>query len=173
MRLEKAMKHGRFPEFIKRPGFIAALAAALVAVGACEQKHFQPPNKAAQVAQAQMLYSSRLFDSITWVSDSARSFQGNVVYADKCRRCHGPVGEAGTEYAKDRGLHVPSLVRPDWAYESMDSLRKMVFTGHTGGMPIYGVAGIDPREIDAVAYYVLYTLRPDVLGPAAKPRAAK
>ncbi|MCG6988106.1 MAG: cytochrome c [Gemmatimonadetes bacterium] len=172
MRLTKAMKHGRFPAFTKRPGFIMALAAA-VAVGACEQKHFQPPNRAAQVAEAQMLYSQKLFDSVTWASDSVRSFQGNEVYAEKCRRCHGTVGEAGTQYAKDRGLKVPSLVRPDWKYESLDSLRKMVFTGHSGGMPIYGVAGISPREIDAVAYYVLYTLRPDVLGAAGEPGKAK
>lgn len=168
MRFTKATKHGKALRFIGRPGFIVALAAA-VAVGACEQKYFPPPSKTAKLQQALALYSPSLFDTVKWANDSIRSFQGNVVYALKCRRCHGPVGEAGTQYAKDHNLRVPSLVKPDWRYESLDSLRKMVFTGHSGGMPIYGVAGISPREIDAVAYYVLYTLRPDVLGPQAKP----
>lgn len=168
MRLTRFTRPGRFPGVTKRPGFIAALAAAL-AVGACGH-HFDPPNKAAQVREAQALYSKALFDSVTWVSDSARTFQGNEVFAEKCRRCHGTLGEGDTEYAKDQGLKVPSLVRPDWAYESMDSLRHMIFTGHTGGMPIYGVAGISPREIDGVAYYILYTLRPDILGAAARPK---
>lgn len=160
---------GRLPRFTQRPAFVAALAAAL-AVGACGEYQFNPPSKRKEVLEAQALYSKALFDSVTWVSDSARTFTGNEVYAEKCRRCHGTMGEGTTEYARDRGLHVPSLVRPEWAYESLDSLRHMVFTGHTGGMPIYGVAGINAREIDAVAYYVLYTLRPDVLGPQAKPR---
>jgi mono/diheme cytochrome c family protein len=159
------------PEFVTSSGLrrsVAALSAAL-ALAACEQKHFQPPDKTVQRREARALFTRRLFDTITWASDSARTFEGNEIYAEKCRRCHGTVGEGTTEYARDHGLDVPSLVQPHWAYESTDSLREMVFAGHSGGMPIYGVAGITPREIDAVAYYVLYTLRPDVLGPSAVP----
>jgi hypothetical protein len=31
-------------------------------------------------------------------------------------------------------------------------------------MPTWGVAGITPREIDAVAFYILERLRPEMLG---------
>ena len=146
--------------------FTYACAAAL-AVAACGH-HFEPPDKGAQVREAQALYSPALFDSITWASDSVRSFEGNEIFAEKCRRCHGPLGKGGTEYEEKLGLHVPSLVRPAWPLAQMDSLRHRIFTGHTGGMPIYGVAGLSPREIDAVADYILNTLRPDVLGPAPR-----
>jgi len=142
--------------------FTCAAAAAL-AVAACGH-HFEPPDKEAQVRDAQALYSPALFDSLTWVSDSARSFDGNEIYAEKCRRCHGPLGKGGTEYEEKLGLHVPSLVRPVWPLAQIDSLRRRIFVGHTGGMPIYGVAGLPPRDIDAVAGYILNTLRPDVLG---------
>ena len=146
--------------------FTCAFAAAL-AVAACGH-HFEPPDKGQQVREAQALYSPALFDSITWASDSVRSFDGNEIYAEKCRRCHGPLGKGGTEYEEKLGLHVPSLVRPVWPLAQVDSLRHRIFVGHTGGMPIYGVAGLSPREIDAVADYILNTLRPDVLGPASR-----
>lgn len=142
--------------------FTGAAVAALT-VAACGH-HFEPPDRGEQVSQAQAMYSRTLFDSVTWVSDSARSFQGNEIYAEKCRRCHGPLGKGGTEYEEKLGLHVPSLVRPTWPLASTDSLRHRIFVGHTGGMPTYGVAGLSPREIDAVADYILHTLRPDVLG---------
>ena len=45
-----------------------------------------------------------------------------------------------------------------------DSVRRRVFVGHVAGMPTWGVAGITQREIDAVSFYVLESLRPEVLG---------
>ena len=66
---------------------------------------------------------------------------------------------------RERGLVIPSLVEPEWLYAaSLDSLRHVIFVGHEGGMPIFGVGGISLREIDGSAYYVVKTLRPDVLG---------
>ena len=46
---------------------------------------------------------------------------------------------------------------------SIDSVRHRVFVGHVAGMPQWGVAGIANREIDAVAFYVLERLRPEIL----------
>jgi mono/diheme cytochrome c family protein len=115
--------------------------------------------------EAEEVYSAAIFDSLTWESDSTRSLEGNAVYAEHCRRCHGTMGEGNTDYARERGLDVLSLVEADWPFgESVDSLRHAIFAGHEGGMPIFGVAGITPREIDASAYFIVHTLRPEVLG---------
>jgi mono/diheme cytochrome c family protein len=91
--------------------------------------------------------------------------EGNLVYASHCRSCHGTVGEGGTDYALERGLEVPSLVDPAPLRGNVrDSVLEIIYTGHVRGMPTWGVAGISPREIDAVTYYLLQVLRPEVLG---------
>jgi mono/diheme cytochrome c family protein len=138
---------------------------ATTAVAACGKREFEPPDKAERIQQAHGMYSPQLFDSIAWESPEARSLEGNTVFAAKCRKCHGTLGLGQTDYATDRGLEVPSLVAPDWRLaQSIDSLRHRIFVGHEEGMPTWGVAGITVREIDGVAYYVLETLRPEVLG---------
>ena len=135
-----------------------------LAVGACGHE-FHPPDSGERIREADELYTPEMFDSLSWESDSVRSFEGNAVYAANCRRCHGTMGDGDTEYARGRELQVPSLVERDWPLaSSLDSLRHEVFAGHEGGMPGFGVAGITPREIDASAYFILYTLRPEVLG---------
>lgn len=142
--------------------FLPLAAAALLA--ACQGHDFEPPERSAQVAEADSVFTPALFDSIAWPSDSARAFEGNNVFATHCRKCHGPLGEGGTEYAAERELAVPSLVAPDWPYDNdLEGARRRIFTGHPAGMPTWGVAGITPREIDAVAYYLIHQLRPEVL----------
>ncbi|NJD09582.1 MAG: c-type cytochrome [Gemmatimonadetes bacterium] len=145
----------------------AVLAVAALLSGACGGGHkFEPPSRDKQVAQADSLFSPALFDTIAWVSDSARTFEGNNVFAAYCRKCHGFDGRGGqTPYARNRGIVVPSLVSPGWPYGSdIDSVRRRIFEGHSAGMPTWGVAGISPREIDAVAHYILDDLRPEILG---------
>jgi mono/diheme cytochrome c family protein len=146
---------------------LAALLAA-AALAACEEKRFDPPDRDERVAQADSLYSPALFDTVTWTSQQERLFTGNDVYAAHCRRCHGPMGEGDTPYARERGLDVPSLVEPDWPHAAdVETVRRRIFTGHPAGMPTWGAAGIPAREIDAVAAYILEQLRPDVLGGGA------
>lgn len=148
-----------------RPPALAISCAAALLLAACEKHDFEPPSREAQVAQADSLYSIALFDSIQWSSDSARAMEGNNVYATQCRKCHGPMGAGDTDYAAERTIEVPSLVAPDWPYAGdLEAARRRIFTGHPGGMPTWGIAGITPREIDAVAYYLLHQLRPEVLG---------
>lgn len=147
----------------RRAAAVKLVAVALAA--GCGKHEFEPPPREAQVAAADSIYSTVLFDTIAWDSAGARELEGNAVFAAECRKCHGPLGHGVTEYARQRGLDVPSLVEPGWKYaQRIDSVRHTIFVGHTAGMPTWGVAGISPREIDAVAYYVLYRLRPDVLG---------
>lgn len=138
------------------------LVAGLAVAGACEKHEFEPPSRAAQVEQADSFFSPALFDTITWSSDSLRVAVGNDMFAARCRRCHGYLGEGGPAEIRGEQIAVPSLVEPEWPYASdMDVIRRRIFTGHPDGMPTWGVAGLTAREIDAVAHYILTVLRPD------------
>ena len=152
------------------PGtFVIALAAL---TGACEEHEFHPPSEEARVAQADSAYSPALFDSVNWESPDRRLEAGNLVYADECRRCHGPLGRGDTEYAERNDIDVPSLVEPDWKFDgAADSVRYSIFVGHVGGMPQWGVGRLSPRQIDAVTAYLLEQLRPEVLGNEPVPDA--
>jgi len=131
----------------------------------CDDHEVEPPDRAQRVREAEAVYSAAAFDTIRWESGDARATAGNGVYAVECRNCHGTVGRGGTDYAESRGLDVPSLVEPDWPLaDSLNAVRRRIFSGHEGGMPTWGVAGITNREIDAVAFYVLERLRPEILG---------
>lgn len=144
------------------------LLTGTLLLGACSgEKTFYPPDREAQVEQADARITPQTFDTISWASDQARGLAGNVTYSAKCRTCHGPQGAGNTAYANDRGLDVPSLVEPDWRWaDSLSAVRRRVFVGHAQGMPTWGVAGITPREIDGVAYFVLEVLRsPDPASP--------
>jgi mono/diheme cytochrome c family protein len=149
----------------------AALAAGLL-MGAtglglvgCSEYEFHPPDREAQVAEAAGAFSIQTYDTVTWASNSIRALEGDVVWSSQCRTCHGPVGRGGTAYARNQGLEVPSLVAPDWRYAGQrDSVLFRIHSGHAGGMPTWSVAGITPREIDAVTYYLLDVLRPEVTG---------
>lgn len=137
------------------------LAASLAA---CSGHEFEPPDRGERVREAAAHYSPALFDTVTWGAEGERDQRGNQIYIEKCRTCHGPLGRGGTDYDQGRGLDVPSLVEPEWALASMDSLHRVIYVGHVEGMPIFGEGGITPREIDAVAGYILDVLRPDALG---------
>lgn len=149
------------------PTLAATLAACalLTFVGACEKHEFEPPDRDEQVAEAAAAYSAAIFDTIAWPTDSIRGLDGNVVFSTYCRNCHGTLGKGATDYAIERGLEVPSLIAEGWRFEaSPDSVRRKVFVGHAQGMPTWGVAGLTPREIDAVTHYILNVLRPELLG---------
>ena len=139
--------------------------ALLAFVGACEKHEFEPPDRGGQVAEAADAYSAAIFDTIAWPTDSIRALDGNVVFSTYCRNCHGTLGKGATDYAVERGLEVPSLIAEGWRFDaSPDSVRRKVFVGHAQGMPTWGVAGLSPREIDAVTHYILNVLRPELLG---------
>lgn len=147
---------------------LAAGMATAMAVSGCSDHEFHPPSEEERTARADSIYTPALFDSITWSSDSARVQTGNLVFADECRRCHGPLGQGETGYARENELTVPSLVEPDWAYAgSIDTLRHQIFVGHPGGMPNWGGGRLEPRQIDAAAAYILGQLRPEVLADTA------
>lgn len=141
------------------------LLLALSTVAGCSGGHkFEPPSRTLQVAQADSIYASVHFDTIAWNSQTERMQAGNEVFAERCRRCHGYLGEDHTQYAQEKNLQVPSLVKPDWSMAGdLDAVRRKIYIGHPAGMPTWGIAGLSPREIDAVAYYILDGLRPEIL----------
>ncbi|NIP83155.1 MAG: hypothetical protein GWM90_29560 [Gemmatimonadetes bacterium] len=149
----------------RRGRLAAALSLALASIAtACGDHEFHPPAEEEQVARADSLYSSALFDSLTWASAEERTQAGNLVFADECRRCHGPLGRGDTDYAAEHELDVPSLVEPDWEYDGdLPGTRRVIYTGHLGGMPDWGPDRLTPRQIDAAAFYILEQLRPEVL----------
>lgn len=150
-------------------GPLLALLLGLAAVG-CSDHEFHPPSEEEREAQADSLYSSAVFDTVDWDSDSDRTRTGNLVYADECRRCHGPLGRGNTDYAQENELDVPSLVAADWHLAGrIDTVRHLVFIGHGPGMPNWGVGRLTPRQIDAAAYYILEQLRPEVLSDTTGP----
>ncbi|HEU5210753.1 MAG TPA: c-type cytochrome [Longimicrobiales bacterium] len=144
---------------------VAGAIALLMTAAACEKHEFEPPSREAQVAQADSIYSPALFDTIAWESDSLRLAVGNDIFAARCRRCHGYLGQGGPVEVRGDTVDVPSLVAPDWSYTGdVDAIRRRIFTGHPAGMPIWGIAGLAMREIDAVAWYIDAVLRQDVEG---------
>jgi mono/diheme cytochrome c family protein len=140
------------------------VALTVVLSTACKGHEFEPPDRKQRVTEAERRYMPARFDTIQWDSAGARLTEGNLVYAASCRKCHGPLGEGGTDYAREQNLDPPSLVRADWPHAaSIDSVRHRIFVGHPSGMPTWGVAGLSPREIDAVAYYIIEQLRVDAV----------
>jgi len=143
---------------------IASLALFALVSGTASCGHeFEPPDRAERALQTEAAFSQTLFDSVTWTSDDQRLADGNAVYTEECRRCHGQLAHGTTAYAQERGLEVPSLVEPEWALAEVDTLRHAVFVGHDPGMPGFGDGDLSPRQIDAVTAYILLTLRPEVL----------
>jgi mono/diheme cytochrome c family protein len=135
---------------------------------ACNDEGYEPPGEEHRLELADSLYSPALFDTISWESNQERVVHGNLVYADFCRRCHGAVGEGGPATVAGREIVVPSLVDAEWHLgDDMEAARRRIFAGHTGGMPSWGISRLTPREIDAVAYYLLEQLRPEMLSPQA------
>ena len=148
------------------PATVLCVLAGAALLAGCEKKYeFDPPSREERVEEAERLYTPALFDTISWESAEERNVIGNAIYAARCRRCHGTLGRGETEYARERDLEVPSLVEPEWRFAGdVEAARREVFTGHPVGMPTRGVAGLTPREMDAVTHYVVDQLREDVLG---------
>jgi len=158
---------------VSRAAATLGIAGVILLLVGCESEGYEPPPEERRIELADSLYSPALFDTITWESDQERIEAGNLVYADSCRRCHGPVGEGGPARVAGREFSVPSLVRPDWPFDHIAAVRQRTFTGHTGGMPSWGISRLTPREIDAVAFYLIEQLRPEMLDDPAGPASLR
>jgi mono/diheme cytochrome c family protein len=118
-----------------------------------------PPDTMTAVALA--VYDPAAFDSIAWDTDQAALDRGQVVYRHSCARCHGDtgLGDAGFVLHGDT-LRPLSLQREDWPYaDDKATLRQQVFVGTAEGMPHWGLEGLRPRDVDAVAIYIAQGIR--------------
>lgn len=106
-------------------------------------------------------YDPAAFDTVTWDSQQAALERGQVVYQFSCRKCHGEegLGDAGFVRGGDT-LRPPSFQAEDWTYAGdKEGVRQQVFVGTAEDMPHWGLVGLPPRDIDAVAIYILEGLR--------------
>ena len=130
------------------PGNLTPVVACVLALiaSACQKHDFPPPDREQRIMAADTLFARISFDTIAWESDSARSIDGNIVYA------------------RSRNLDVPSITEPGADYDGdVAALRRHIFVGHSTGMPTFGIATLSLREIDAAAWYVVNVLRPEAL----------
>jgi mono/diheme cytochrome c family protein len=110
---------------------------------------------------AQEAFDAAAFDTITWETDTEAEERGAVVYQYSCRKCHGERGLGDAEFVRQGDtLRPPSFREPDWGFASdLDGLREQVFVGNAEGMPHWGLVGLKPKDVDAVAKYILNVLR--------------
>jgi mono/diheme cytochrome c family protein len=139
------------------------LAVALLIGGCGERGERQARDAAADsVSIALAMLSPATFDTIAWPSDSAAIARGAVVWTYSCRKCHGTDGRGdGGFVVKGDTVRPPSLLGADWRFaDDRGAMREQVFAGTTDGMPHWGLAGLKPRDIDAVTLYIERILRP-------------
>ncbi len=142
---------------------LALVLLAAGAVAACQKAKSEgaQPNAADTVAVAEAAFNPAVFDTVKWASDSLRLARGADVFKWGCAECHGPQGhgDGGKVTAKGDTLHPPDFHLAAWHLAAdTDAVRRKVYTGNTRGMPHWGLRRMEPRDIDAVAAYVLTVL---------------
>ena len=138
-----------------------ALATVAIACGGESVPEEAAPTAADSVVIASGMYDPANFDTVRWESQEARLERGSVVFNFSCARCHGPTG-AGDAGFVTRGdtLKPPSFLADDWGFAGdRDGIRAKIFTGAEGGMPHWGLEGLQYRDVDAVTTYILEELR--------------
>ena len=113
------------------------------------------------LAMAEATYEPAAFDSIQWVEQSEAIARGQVVFSYSCAKCHGRAGD-GTGGFVQQGdtLRPPSFLIEDWRFrDDHEGLRRQIFVGTANGMPHWGLEGLTPRDMDAVGYFIRFSLR--------------
>jgi mono/diheme cytochrome c family protein len=100
-------------------------------------------------------YSPALFDTIQWASDSSQTNRGGVVWAFSCKKCHGQLGKGDAGMVLNGDTLRPPDFTTQWRFGSdTQALIKAIYAGNEAGMPHWGISGLKPRDISAVAAYV-------------------
>lgn len=116
--------------------------------------------RADSVAQAEAVYDAAAFDTVAWPSQEARIERGRVVWNFSCQKCHGEWGHGDGELAREHEIDMPDLTVADWEYEGdVPAIRHRIFVGHESEMPNWGLHGLGPRDIDAVATWIVEGVR--------------
>lgn len=139
--------------------------AVLMGVAACGGGGAETEAAATQevdsVALAAEAFDAAAFDTITWESNQKAMERGAVVWAYSCQKCHGERGRGDAGFVlRGDTLQPPSFLAVDWPYASDPvGLRRAIYTGNQEGMPHWGLIGLKPKDIDAVARFIMGDLR--------------
>jgi len=118
------------------------------------------------VAMALEQYSPALFDTITWATDTAQTNRGAVVWTFSCKKCHGETGSGDGRMVLEvmdsaTGTMVPDTIKPlnfhtpGWRFATdREGLVKYIYSGNDRRMPHWGIEGLKPRDVAAVATYI-------------------
>lgn len=138
-----------------------ALALLIVAAGCGGGADRQAAAAPDSVSLALAAITPETFDTVSWPADTAAISRGSVVWTYSCRKCHGTDGSGDGGFVQHGDtIRPPSLLRPDFPYANdHEALRQAIFTGTEEGMPHWGLVGLKPRDIDAVALYINRMLR--------------
>jgi mono/diheme cytochrome c family protein len=139
---------------------LAACANAEERSAAAEQARLDAAEDTVRLAAE--AYDPALFDAIEWEADSVALTRGSIVWNFSCVKCHGSMGLGdGGFVARGDTLRPPSFLGADWRFaDDHDGLRRYIFAGNTEGMPHWGIVGLKPEDVDAVARYIREFLRP-------------
>jgi mono/diheme cytochrome c family protein len=145
--------------------WIALPLSLAIVMGACGESgpREDPASEAAidSVDMAMEVYDAAMFDTISWDSAGAAVERGRVVFSFSCQKCHGHTGRGDAGFVSQSDtLTPPSFIDPEWRFAGdKEGIREQVFVGTAEGMPHWGMVGLKPRDIDAVATFVLRGLR--------------
>lgn len=141
-----------------RRGSLALLVLPLLAAcgGSGQDEAAVRPDS---VAMALEQYSPALFDTIQWSADSAKINRGGVVWAFSCKKCHGAEGLGDANMVVGTDTLRPPNFTTQWRFGSdKEQLLKYIYSGNDKAMPHWGIEGLKPRDIDAVAGYIMQNL---------------
>lgn len=114
-------------------------------------------------------YNAALFDTIAWKTDTAQTNRGAVVWTVSCTKCHGVEGRGDAKWVVDGDtLAPPDFTAASWRFATdKAALMQYVYAGNQSGMPHWGIQGLKPRDIEAVATYIQKMLVPPPAAPPA------
>ncbi len=145
---------------MRRLAFLPAIALVSLSCGG-EPREAPPPAVPDSTSIAQAAYDPAMFDTVTWATPAAAIERGQVVYRFSCSKCHGESGLGDAAFVRGADtLRPPSFREANWTYaQDKDGLRREVFVGTAEGMPHWGLVGLKPRDLDAVAIYITEGMR--------------
>lgn len=136
-----------------------SVALAGLVLAACEEapEPEAEPTPADTVETALAAFDAAAFDTIAWDTEADAVVRGSIVFQYSCAKCHGTQGLGDGEFVTQGDtLKPPSFAAEAFQFrDDLEGLRQHVFTGTVGGMPHWGMEGLQYRDIDAVGRFIL------------------